>query len=209
MNSIMLIAIYVACELIANITASRPVSVGPLVVPGGVFIYAMTFTLVDLINERLGKQRARQVVFGAFAASFLLALYSLFVIALPSPSYFRGNPAFAQVLGATPRIVGAGLLAYLASSLVDVEIFAWWREQFGRYKWARVIASNSVSTFLDSAIFCTAAFIGIMPVVPLILGQYLMKMAVTVLSVPLIYAVHPTGRWDAKASIGIEVFDGE
>ena len=37
-----------------------------LVVPAGVFIYALTFTLLDLINERLGKRGARQVIGTAF-----------------------------------------------------------------------------------------------------------------------------------------------
>ena len=55
---IVLIAIYVACEVVANVTASKAVAAGGIVVPAGVFIYALTFTLIDLINERLGKARA-------------------------------------------------------------------------------------------------------------------------------------------------------
>jgi len=40
---IILIALYLACELTANVTASKPVAVGGVVVPAGVFIYALTF----------------------------------------------------------------------------------------------------------------------------------------------------------------------
>jgi queuosine precursor transporter len=188
MGSIVLVAIYVACELIANITATRPVTLLGLAAPGGVFIYALTFTLIDLVNTNLGRSGARRVVFAAFLANILLALYTFLIIRLPSPEWFGAQDAFATVLGSTPRIVAASLAAYLASSLIDIEIFAFWKERVGGPPWARVLASNAVSTLLDSALFVVLAFGGQMPVLPLILGQYAIKMAVTVVSVPLIYA---------------------
>jgi len=127
-------------------------------------------------------------VYAAFAANTLLALYAMFIVAFPSPAYFTNQSAIESVLGSTPRVVAASLLAYIVSSLIDVEIFAAWKRRVGGHKWARVIFSNAVSTAVDSALFVTAAFAGIMPLLPLIAGQYLIKMAVTVVSVPLIYA---------------------
>lgn len=187
---IFLIGLYVACEVIANVTASKHVTAAGLVVPAAVFIYAITFTLIDLINERLGREGARRVVYTAFAANFLLAAYSQFAIALPiSPTSPIGQDAFAGVLGATPRIVGASLTAYLIASLIDVEVFAWWRRRMGRHRWARVLASNAVSTLVDSIVFIGIAFWGLAPILPLVRGQYLIKMAITVVSIPLIYLV--------------------
>ena len=186
---ILAVALYVACELIANVTAVKPVVVGPLVVPAGVFVYALTFTLLDLINERLGRAGARRVIAAAFCANLLLAAYAQLTVWAPPPAFFDGQAAFARVLGATPRIVAASLLAYLGSALTDAEIFAWWRARVGGYRWLRVLASNAVSTAVDSALFVTLAFGGVLPVGPLILGQYVVKMAVTVVSLPLIYLV--------------------
>lgn len=184
----LLISLYVACELIANITAGRPLDILGVQAPGGVFIYALTFTLIDLINEKLGKTRARHVVIGAFAANALLALYSALVLALPTPSFFLHHEAFATVLGATPRIISASLFAYLVSSWIDVEIFAAWKARIGGRKWVRVLTSNAVSTGVDSILFVGIAFAGTLPLLPLITGQYVIKMAVTLLSLPLIYA---------------------
>ena len=185
----LLIGLYVACELIANITASKPVVVGGIVVPAAVFLYTLTFTLIDLINERLGKHGARQVVATAFAANLLLAGYIQFVIWLPAAPFYSAGAAFAGILGSTPRIVCASLLAYLASSFVDTEIFAWWRRSIGGPKWVRVLSSNAVSTLVDSVLFVGIAFAGVLPVWPLVQGQYIMKLGVTALSLPLIYAV--------------------
>jgi queuosine precursor transporter len=190
MSSTLLIALYIACELIANITANKTITLLGMSAPGGVFIYALTFTLIDLVNEHFGKQGARRVIYAAFAANILFALYSAFIIVLPSPAFFTGQEAFARVLGSTPRIVAASLLAYIVSSLIDVEVFDTWKRKIGGYKWARVLASNAVSTAVDSSLFVALAFGGVLPLVPLIVGQYMFKMAITVVSVPLIYVTH-------------------
>jgi uncharacterized integral membrane protein (TIGR00697 family) len=199
MSSTLLVAIYIACELIANITANKTIMLFGITAPGGVFIYTITFTLIDLVNEHFGKQGARRVIYAAFAANILFALYAAFVVMLPYPAFFTGQEAFARVLGSTPRIVAASLLAYIVSSLIDVEVFDVWKRRIGGYKWARVLSSNAVSTAVDSALFVVAAFGGVLPLVPLIVGQYVIKMAITVVSVPLIYLtrsvkVKPTGE---------------
>ncbi|MBI4013748.1 MAG: queuosine precursor transporter [Candidatus Rokubacteria bacterium] len=199
---ILVIALYVACELIANVTAAKPILLGPVVVPAGVFVYALTFTLLDLVNERLGRLGARRVIVAAFCANLLLAAYAQLTVWAPAPAFFDAQPAFARVLGATPRVVAASLLAYLASSLVDAEVFAWWRRRMGGFRWLRVLASNAVSTAVDSALFVTLAFVGVLPIGPLIVGQYMVKMAVTVVSLPLIYLVRraPAGAPRAEAA---------
>ena len=190
----LLIGLYVACEIISNVTASKPVAIAGIVVPAAVFLYTLTFTLIDLINERLGKAGARQVIATAFAANLLLAGYVQFAIWLPAAPFYRDAEIFAGVLGSTPRIVFASLVAYLVSSLVDAEIFAWWRAHVAGPKWARVLTSNAVSTLVDSALFITIAFAGVLPVWPLIGGQYLVKMGVTLISLPLIYATRGPAR---------------
>jgi uncharacterized integral membrane protein (TIGR00697 family) len=107
----------------------------------------------------------------------------------PAPAFFDGQASVARVLGATPRIVGASLAAYLVASLLDAEIFAWWRTRVGGYRWVRVLVSNAVGTAVDSLVFVTLAFAGALPILPLVVGQYVVKMVVTVLSLPLIYAI--------------------
>src|SRR5262245_27985431 len=193
------VGLYIACERIANVTAVKPILVGGLgiVVPAGVFIYALTFTLLDLVNERLGKRGARQVIATAFCANLFLAAYAWLTVWWPAPAFFDGQAAVARVLGATPRIVAASLAAYLVASLVDAEIFAWWRARVGGYRWARVLVSNAASTAVDSVVFVTLAFAGVLPVLPLVAGQYAVKMAVTVLSLPLIYGIRAGARLPA------------
>jgi uncharacterized integral membrane protein (TIGR00697 family) len=195
-----LLGLYIACELIANVTASKPVQLGGIVVPAAIFIYTLTFTLIDLINESLGKAGARKVILAAFIANLLLAAYAQFAVLLPPAPFYSGQEAFAGVLGSTPRIVFASLTAYLVSALIDAEMFALWRIHVRGPKWARVLASNTISTGVDSVVFITLAFYGVMPVWTLIKGQYVVKMAITFLSLPLIYLVRSQSGQDGRPS---------
>ena len=190
-----IIGLFVACDVIANITAGKPTQLGPFTVPAAIYLFALTFTLIDLINQALGKQAARRVVYTAFAANIVLALYALLVVALPSPAWFKAGASYAVVLGLAPRVVLASLTASLISGLLDVELFARLRRRLNP-GW-RVVASNVGSTLLDSVVFILLAFTGAPGFPPevlgaLILGQYVVKLAVTAVSVPLIYLVHAT-----------------
>ena len=198
-----IVGLYIACDVIANLTAGKITLCGPFTVPAAIYIFAITFTLIDLINLALGKQAARRVVLAAFAANIVLALYSILVVHLPSPPWFTLGQSFNDVLGVTPRIVAASLAASLLSGLLDVELFARLRERLNP-GW-RVVCSNALSTLTDSVMFIMLAFagaagFGAAQLGLLILGQYVVKMAVTVVSVPLIYLVKTVVSVDTALS---------
>ncbi|HHT27648.1 MAG TPA: queuosine precursor transporter [Firmicutes bacterium] len=191
---ILLAGSYIACELIANITAGKISIIGPFAVPAAVYIFTITYTLLDVINRVLGPKEARRLITVAFACNALLALYSFLAVALPPAPFWDGQEAFARTLGSTPRIVIASLLAYLASSHLDVAIYAWLSKRTA--PWARVVISNGLGLGADTVIFITLAFAGTGVVLTsLMLGQYVVKMVVTVASIPLIYLSH---IWIAK-----------
>ena len=97
-----LIGLYIACELIANVTASKPVQLGGMVVPAAIFIYTLTFTLIDLINESLGKQGARKVIVAAFIANLLLAAYSYLAVVFLTPRSIQGKRPLQEFWEAPP-----------------------------------------------------------------------------------------------------------
>ncbi len=188
LSSTLLVGIYIGAELAANITEAKPVVLFGLTVDGGTLIYALTFTLIDLIHERQGTRGAQKVILAAFAANAVLAAYVSLTVWLPYPSFFDGQESYQRVLGQTPRIVGSSLTAYLVASFLDTEVYAWLKRRRVGYRWTWVLASNAAGTLLDSVLFITLAFYGTFPLFPLILGNSVIKMGVTVVSLPLIYA---------------------
>jgi uncharacterized integral membrane protein (TIGR00697 family) len=130
------------------------------------------------------------VVFSGFIT--LLATFLLIRLALAwdTAPFWSEQEAFSTVLGSTSRIIVASFIAYLASQYHDVWAFHIWRKiTRERHLWLRNTASTVVSQFIDTLIFITIAFYGTMPVLPLIKGQYFIKVLIAVLDTPFVYLV--------------------
>ncbi len=182
---VLLASVYIAAEVIANVTAGRLVQLGPLVLPGAIFIYALTFTLRDAVHAAGGLAVARAVVWGGFLANALLALYGLFVLVLPAPPWFE-DAAYRAVLGQSARVVVASLTAYLVAQLANTYLFEGIRGGLV----AKVSGSNAVAILLDTVVFITLAFAGTSaPLFNMMLGQLLFKFVISLLLLPLVYAV--------------------
>lgn len=184
-----IIALMASLVVIANIIAGKIVVFGPFIVPAAVIVYASTFLLTDILSEKWGKQQARKAVWAGFYANVVLAIAVLIAINWEAASFateFAGE--FASVLGLVPRIVVASMVAYLLSQHHDIFAFHKWRERTkGRHLWLRNTASTAVSQAIDTAIFTTIAFYGVMDIVPLLIGQYAVKLLIAVMDTPFMY----------------------
>ena len=186
-----IIAIMASLVVIANVIAGKIVVFGPFVVPAAVIVYASTFLLTDIISEKWGKQQARKAVWAGFYANVVLAV-AIFVAINWKAAPFATEYAdkFASALGLVPRIVVASMVAYLLSQHHDIFAFHKWKEKTkGRHLWLRNTASTAVSQAIDTGIFITIAFYGVMDIVPLLIGQYVVKLLIAVMDTPFIYSI--------------------
>ena len=207
-----LIALFVTALVTAQLTASKvlafelpvdlPVTGAELLLPGAALAYAITFLASDCYTELYGRRAAQVVVNVAFAMNLvLLALVWSTIVAPGHPSGVEPE-AFADVLGAGTAIVLGSLVAYLVSQNYDVIVF----HRIGvltegRYLWLRNIVSTGTSQIIDTVLFVTIAFwvfpqyVGLGPELPagvvlsLIVGQYLLKLAIVVVDTPFVYLI--------------------
>jgi len=187
---IVLLSIFTGSITIASVLANKIINVFSLFVPAGILAYSITFICTDVVSEIWGKERAKNTILGGFIA--LVAVLILVHISLlwPKAPFWNNEQAFESILGSTSRIIIASFIAYLISQFHDVWAFHFWKEvTSNRHLWLRNNLSTVVSQFFDSFIFITIAFYGIMPIWPLILGQWAIKCAIAVLDTPLIYLV--------------------
>lgn len=174
--------------VIANIIAIKPVMFGPFVVPAAVLIYAATFLMTDVITELWGKKKAQEAIIGGFIANVFLVMGIYLTIYWPGAAFWKNQQALVSILGLTPRIVFASMIAYLISQTHDVLIFHFWKTKTkGKHLWLRNNASTAVSQLIDTLIFITIAFYGLMPLVPLIIGQYMVKLIIAACDTPFCY----------------------
>jgi uncharacterized integral membrane protein (TIGR00697 family) len=110
---------------------------------------------------------------------------------LPAAPDWTNQAAFESVLGLAPRIVLASLVAYFVGSFVNDYILAKMKIiTKGKYLWSRTIGSTLVGEMMDTSLFCTIAFYGVLPtelLVAVIISNYVFKVSVEILFTPITY----------------------
>lgn len=160
-------------------------------VPAAVLIYALTFVINDVVAEIWGQKRMNWLVFVGFMTSVVVAFFVKLAIWLPAAPFWQDQEAYQVVLDSNLRLTIAGMVAYLISQYHDVWAFHFWKRlTAGRHLWLRNTASTIVSQLLDTLIFVTIAFYGVIPHLgPMIVGQYLVKLLIALLDTPLVYGM--------------------
>ncbi len=186
-------AAYIAAQILSDIASLRIVFLAGFSIDAGTLIYPFTFTIRDLVHKTAGIKVARQVIVAAGVINLFMAFLFWLVAKLPPDKSVGPQLEFGMVLAPVWRIVIASIIAEVASELVDGEIYQLWVNKMGlRRQWLRVLVSNSVSVPLDSAIFCSLAFIGRMPlfvVISIFWANVILKGICTLISLPWIYLV--------------------
>lgn len=186
-----IIAIAAALAIVANILANKIVVFGPFTVPAGVIAFSMMFLMTDVLSEKWGKKYARKAVWAGFYANLVLVVSLYIAIAWEAAPYAAESAGmFAAVLRLTPRIFLGGIIAYLISQHHDIWAFHFWKKKTkGKHLWLRNNASTIISQLLDSVIFIVVAFCGVFPILPLIIGQWVVKIIIALIDTPFMYGI--------------------
>lgn len=193
---VVVVACYIAAQMLADIGSLRIIVVGGWAVDAGTLVYPFTFTLRDLIHKMAGKSIARTVIFAAAGINIAMAGLFWLIARLPADPVTGPQLEFGEVLAPVWRIVFASILAEVIANLIDTEVYQAWVDRYAtRYQWGRVLVSNAVAIPVDSAIFVLVAFGGVLAgatVWEIFWVNVLFKMLVTLISIPWIYLVRPT-----------------
>jgi len=191
--TIVVTSIYIAAQMLSDITSLKIVRFAGLTMDAGTLIYPITFTLRDLIHKVAGKQAARTVILLAAIINVFMAGLFWIVSKLPYAPQTGPQPDWNAVLSPVWRIVIASIVAEVFSELTDTEVYHLWVTRVTqRYQWVRVLVSNAVSVPLDSVVFAWGAFGGVYPaaaVWAIVWANVVLKAVVTLVSLPTIYMV--------------------
>ncbi len=212
-GQVALIGLFVTALVTAQLTASKvlafglpvsiPVAGDTLALPGAALAYALTFFASDIYAEIYGRRAAQILVNVAFALNFVLLALVWSTILAPAAGTSPVAPeTFATVLGSSTNIVIASLAAYLVSQNWDVVVFHYLRDVTGgEHLWLRNIGSTATSQLLDTVIFVGLGFylvplalgtgdpLPLAVIASLLVGQYLLKLAIALLDTPFVYLV--------------------
>ena len=196
---VILTVLFVSCLLISNvITAKQVLLPFNITMTGAVFIFPVTYILSDVFSECYGYRWSRITCYLAFSMNLLMVLLFAAVIQSPAPSYWPNQEAFQTVLGSTPRVLAASLLAYVAGDLINDVIFRQMKKRHANELKGfgfRAIISSFCGELVDSLIFLPIAFWGQMPLKTLAImtvSQVVIKTGYELVILPITHLVART-----------------
>lgn len=204
-NLILINATFCMLIVIANVVTSKVIDTGlllwgrPIMIPGAAITYAFTFLCTDIIGEVWGKTEANAAVKRGLFVQIFATLLILLTKFLPSVDPAM-QEAYDRLLGQNWVFVVASLIGYYCSQTWDVWIFHKIRDRFEgkpNYRWIWNNASTLSSQIWDTVIFISIGFGlgmgwffqegGLMIIVNMIIGQYLLKAVLALIDTPIFY----------------------
>lgn len=184
-------ALFVTVLLISNVASTKIVDLGLFTFDGGTLLFPLSYIFGDILTEVYGYGRSRKVIWLGFVSALLMSATFIVVGLLPPAADWPYQDAYNQILGLTPRIVVASLIAYFVGEFSNSFILAKLKIRMnGRQLWIRTIGSTLIGQLVDTALFILIAFTGIVPnnlLLTLIVSNYLFKCGIEILFTPVTY----------------------
>ncbi|WP_415768040.1 queuosine precursor transporter [Pseudomonas sp. LB3P38] len=159
--NLLLFALYI----FTNVAATKLVYIESfdIVVTPGVFLYPLTFLVVDILNESYGLRLARRAILFAFASNAFIIILLSATSYLPSLSGWKLDEPYSEVIAHVSSVLVASCISFLFSEYVNSYLLCRIKELTNsRFLFLRVFFSTFFAVIIDSFIFCFIAFYGSM-----------------------------------------------
>ncbi len=184
---------FVSVLLISNIASTKILELGSFTFDGGTILFPLSYIFGDILTEVYGYGRSRRVIWMGFFSAFLMSAVLMIVGALPPAPDWPHQGAYETILGLTPRIVIASLVAYFLGEFVNSYAMAKLKIiSKGKHLWLRTIGSTVAGEFVDTVIFVAIAFWGVLPhdlLVTIVISNYIFKTLVEICFTPVTYMI--------------------
>ena len=150
-----------------------------------VISYMLTFFLISIATEIYGIRFAKLMIALGFVSMVVAVLFFELTLLLPAASTWNDQEAFGKVIRISPRILVGGWSSYAVSQLVAVALSNALKKA-SIWVYVRSFVSLAVAQLIDTFIFVVIAFYGNVNLLKLIAGQYLIKIAITLVGSPLV-----------------------
>ena len=125
-----------------------------------IITFPITYILSDVFSEVYGYKWSRVTATWAFIGTALCSAFFALMIALPGNAAWENQEALSTILGSTPQIAIASILAFWVGDFANDKVFSLMKSHNGKESHfaLRAILSSLVGKYVDGAIF---TFIGL------------------------------------------------
>jgi len=173
---------FIICLITSNIAATKLWQIGSLILPGGMIIFPILYVLNDILTEVYGFTASRRVIWAALFSSLFVNLILFLVIHLPPAEHWSNHESFANVFSLTPRLFLASISSYFVGELLNASAISTLKIMLeGRNFAIPAILSTCVGAFIETTLFVSIAFGGVLPT------QHLFSMVFTMTVIKVVY----------------------
>ena len=190
---VILLIINIVVLLSCNIISSKPFSIWLLTFTSGDFLFPITYILNDVFVEVYGYEKSKFTIKLSFVANILMVLIFYIAIILPYPSYYIDQQSFQKILSFTPRLLLASMAAYYFGNISNSIVMSKMKEKNSKQKlWIRTITSSIIGEVVDTIVFVTISFAGVIKInelIKMIVSVYLLKITIEIVFTPVLLKI--------------------
>jgi len=181
--------------VISNVLASAKIIAFPfgLSAPAGIIAYALSFFLMDLINEFYGKKEAMKGVYAGIIAQLITIPMIWIVLQWPAAPFMTSVQVNATniALGLSPKLFIVSLIAFSIASIINIYLFALLKKStHGALLWLRSKVSTISAIFVSNLIFIPIGYYGTgAPILNMIIGHSTVQITIAIIDTLFMYIV--------------------
>ena len=103
-----LIALYVVFAALSQVIATKiavfDFGFTSVTAPAAVIIFAVTFLITDIVNEKFGQREVHRMIFITFLTQLALAAFLYIGVSLPPAPFWTDSESWNGIFGMVPRI---------------------------------------------------------------------------------------------------------
>ncbi|MGH8384368.1 MAG: queuosine precursor transporter [Pseudomonas sp.] len=175
--------------LFSNIAATKLIHIEffDIIIISGVFLYPLTFLVVDILNEYYGFRLARRAILLTLASNVFITTSLSTTSYLPGLEGWKLDDPYSEVISHISSVLVASCISFLFSEYVNSYLLCKIKELTNsKFLFLRVFFSTFFAVIIDSFIFCSIAFYGTMEnsdILKIIYAQIAIKMCFAVFNI--------------------------
>jgi uncharacterized integral membrane protein (TIGR00697 family) len=183
----------ITAQLAASVLGPRTIVVGPLLLPGGIWSFPLTFFLWDIVTEVYGFKKAKQLIFYYFIGQMFFAILVSLGLKMTPSSVVQHPQFYSDVLGNIFKLTNSMVVAIALGDFLNCYILD--RMKFytnGKYLWMRLIGATAIGELATSLTWVLLFYFGTQQhpdMLKLIISQYFIKILFEVIFVPPTYLI--------------------
>ncbi len=148
----------------------------------GTLYFPVLYILNDVLTEVYGFKASRKVIWLTIGCNLLFATALYIAVMMPGAEVVDSNQHFNVVFTMSPRILLASITSFLIGEYINSLVLATSKMRLkGKWFGARAILSTAIGVTIESSIFASIAFYGVVGTVEL------MEMTVLLVLIKVLY----------------------